>query len=65
MSKLKRRDLVGTVGLAAVAMTPTKPVDAGDPSFMNNVPDPILPGDDLPTFKFALEKSQGKVIGNS
>jgi oxalate decarboxylase len=66
MSKLKRRDiLVGTVGLAAVAMTPTKPADAGDPSFMNNVPDPILSGDELPTFKFALEKSQGKVIGNS
>jgi oxalate decarboxylase len=66
MSKLKRRDiLVGTVGLAAVAMTPTKPADAGDPSFMSNVPDPILSGDELPTFKFALEKSQGKVIGNS
>jgi oxalate decarboxylase len=37
----------------------------GDPSFMNNVPDPLLAGPDLPTFKFALEKSQGKVIGQS
>ena len=31
----------------------------------NNVPDPLLAGKDLPTFKFALEKSQGKVIGKS
>jgi oxalate decarboxylase len=40
-------------------------VVAGDPSFMNNVPDPILSAAELPTFKFALEKSEGKVIGNS
>jgi oxalate decarboxylase len=32
---------------------------------MNNVPDPVLDGKELPTFKFALEKSVGKVIGNS
>ncbi len=32
---------------------------------MNNVPDPLLAGKELPTFKFALEKSEGKVIGNS
>jgi len=32
---------------------------------MNNVPDPLLSGDALPTFKFALAKSEGKVIGNS
>jgi oxalate decarboxylase len=32
---------------------------------MNNLPDPALAGKELPTFKFALEKSQGKVIGNS
>jgi oxalate decarboxylase len=36
-----------------------------DASFTNNIPDPLLSGDDLPTFKFALEKSEGKVIGNS
>jgi len=40
-----------------------QPAAAGDPSFMNNVPDPALSGKDLPTFKFALEKSAGKVIG--
>jgi oxalate decarboxylase len=38
---------------------------AGDPSFMNNVPDPLLSGKELPTFKFALEKSKPKVIGKS
>jgi oxalate decarboxylase len=44
---------------------PQRPAVAGDPSFMNNVPDPILSAAELPTFKFALEKSEGKVIGNS
>jgi oxalate decarboxylase len=43
----------------------SQPAVAGDPSFMNNVPDPALSGKDLPTFKFALEKSDGKVIGDS
>src|SRR5947208_16002636 len=37
----------------------------GDVSFQNNVPDPLLAGKELPTFKFALEKSRGKVIGGS
>jgi oxalate decarboxylase len=32
---------------------------------MNNVPDPLLSGKELPTFTFALEKSVGKVIGGS
>jgi oxalate decarboxylase len=32
---------------------------------MNNVPDPLLAGPELPTFKFALEKSAGKVSGGS
>ena len=31
----------------------------------NNVPDPLLAGKELPTFKFELEKSTGKVIGGS
>lgn len=30
-----------------------------------NEPDPLLSGDKLPTFKFELEKSAGKVIGKS
>src|SRR5215471_19115491 len=66
MSEVPRRDvLVGTAGLAAVALTAARPAEAADPSFMNNAPDPVLSGDQLPTFKFALEKSAGKVIGGS
>src|SRR4051812_36105242 len=65
MSDLQRRDfLAGTAGLAAFLLASQK-ADAGDLSFMNNVPDPLLSGKELPTFKFALEKSKGKVIGNS
>lgn len=33
--------------------------------FKNNLPDPLLSGDTLPTFKFELEKSQGRVDGGS
>jgi oxalate decarboxylase len=45
--------------------TPFTPTTGGDTSFDNNVPDPLLAGKELPTFKFALEKSAGKVSGNS
>ncbi len=38
---------------------------SGDPSFQNNVRDPLLSGKELPTFKFELDKSKGKVLGNS
>ncbi len=31
----------------------------------NNVPDPLLAGAELPTFKFELEKSAGKTLGGS
>src|SRR4051794_15061757 len=60
MSELQRRDvLIGTAGLAvATSLAAMKPAQAGDPSFMNNVPDPLLSDDQLPTFKFALEKSE-------
>jgi len=36
----------------------------GDPSFRNNVPDPLLAGKELPSFKFELEKSKRKIIEN-
>jgi len=36
-----------------------------DFAFKNNVPDPLLDGGELPTFKFALEKSKGKVIAGN
>ena len=39
--------------------------DGGDASFQNNVPDPVTSGKELPTFKFELEKSQGRVIDGS
>ena len=66
MSDIHRRDvLAGTAGFAAAVLTTSKPAEAGDASFINNVPDPLLSGNELPTFKFALEGSQGKVIDNS
>src|SRR3984957_10212071 len=69
MSNIHRRDfLTGAAAIAAgvtAGLIGARRADAGDPSFMNNVPDPLLSGKDLPTFKFALEKSRGKVIGNS
>src|SRR5882757_8515423 len=67
MSDPQRREfLAAAAGIASLAtLSGPQPAAAGDPSFMNNVPDPALSGKDLPTFKFALEKSAGKVIGNS
>ena len=37
----------------------------GDISFQNNLPDLLLSGKELPSFKFELEKSKGKNLGNS
>ena len=37
----------------------------GDISFQNNVPDLLLSGKELPSFKFELDKSKGKTLGNS
>lgn len=70
MSDLHRRDfLAGTAALAAgvtAGLVATRTAEAGDPSFMNNVPDPLLAGRELPTFKFALEASRGRESnGNS
>src|SRR6267142_5487409 len=68
MSNLQRRDFL-TRAAAFAAITTTMGgggrVAAGDPSFMNNVPDPLLAGKELPTFKFALEKSKAKVVGKN
>src|SRR3984893_3373136 len=69
MSNFHRRDfLTGAAAIAAAttaALAGTGRVEGGDPSFMNNVPDLLLSGKELPTFKFALEKSKAKVIGKS
>jgi oxalate decarboxylase len=68
MSDLPRRDFMAAAAFAAAttaALVGAKRAEAGDPTFMNNVPDPLLGGEELPTFKYELEKSRGKVIGNS
>ncbi len=58
MSEVERRNvLIGSVGLATAALAAASPAQAGDLSFMNNVPDPPLSGAELPTFKFASEKT--------
>ena len=49
MSNPQRRELLTAAGIASLAAT--QPATGGDPSFMNNVPDPTLAGKDLPTFK--------------
>jgi oxalate decarboxylase len=68
MPQFQRRDFLtrsAAFAAATAALGTVRPAAAGDPSFMNNVPDPLLAGKELPTFKFALEKSEGKVIGKS
>src|SRR3954470_8396865 len=68
MSGMQRREfLASAAALSAFATTfgTSETAEAGDPSFMNNVPDPLLAGKELPTFKFALEKSEGRVIDGS
>jgi oxalate decarboxylase len=69
MAKFQRRAfLKRTAAFAAsvtAAVTESRRAQAGDPSFMNNVPDPLLTKKELPTFKFALEKSKAKVIGKN
>ncbi len=65
MSDVTRRQFIGSAATAA-ALLGMNSADAGtDFAFKNNVPDPLLSGTELPTFKFELEKSEGKVIGNS
>src|SRR3981189_2527174 len=63
MSDLQRREFLAAAALAA--LSGSQQAVARDPRFMNNVPDPAPAGKALPAFKFALEKSEGKVIGNS
>src|SRR5271166_2469905 len=64
MSDLSRRGLIGSAAVAA-SVIGARAESEEDFSFKNNVPDPLLAGDKLPTFKFELEKSKGKVIGGS
>src|ERR1700722_10918363 len=68
MTNFDRREFLAGAAIAATAtaaMLGTRKVEAGDPSFMNNVPDPLLSEKELPTFKFALEKSHGRGSGDT
>lgn len=68
MTNFQRRGFLAATGAAIGGVSllgNAQQAEGGDPSFMNNVPDPLLAGKELPTFKFALEKSIGKVVGNS
>jgi oxalate decarboxylase len=62
MSGLSRRGFIGSAaaGLAAAE------ADRTDFAFKNNVPDELLAGHELPTFKFELEKSTaGRVVAGN
>jgi oxalate decarboxylase len=63
MSEVSRRGFISAATAAGMAST-AMALEADFP-FKNNVPDPLLSGKELPTFKFKLEESKGKVIGNS
>jgi oxalate decarboxylase len=68
MAELERRQFFLSAGLAAAAsamFANNQNAAGGDPSFMNNVPDPLLSGKELPSFKFELEKSPAKVDGGN
>jgi oxalate decarboxylase len=65
MSDLSRRLFLGT-SAATAGLAGMSAVAAGATLDLGQKPDPLLDGDELPTFKFELEKSEGKVIaGNS
>jgi oxalate decarboxylase len=69
MNKIQRREfLMGTAAVAAAVTTVLKSpqqAEGGDPSFMNNVPDPLFSEKELPDFKYQLEKSKAKVMGKN
>jgi len=51
MSEIPRRDFLKTAAFAAgvTAALTARRVEAGDPSSMNNVPDPLVSGKELAT----------------
>ena len=65
MSDVTRRQFIGAAATAATLLGINSAEAGSDFAFKNNVPDPLLAGEELPTFKFELEKSRGKVVGNS
>src|SRR5690349_24568445 len=65
MSDLTRRKFLTGSALTAASLTAMQAAAQPIPTATVNKPDPLLDGDELPTFRFALEKSEGKVIGGS
>jgi oxalate decarboxylase len=66
MSDLTRRKFLAGSAAAAASLAALEAAAQPLPTATVNKPDPLLDGDELPTFRFALEKSEGKVIaGNS
>jgi oxalate decarboxylase len=63
MSHLTRRKFLGSTAAAAglAAASAETRADVG----AVNKPDPLLDGKELPTFRFALEESEGKVVGGN
>lgn len=53
------------VGISGVAMSQADASEYPSGPFWNNVPDPALSKEELPNFKFELEKSTGRVDGGS
>jgi oxalate decarboxylase len=64
MPEVSRRGFIGSAALST-SLAGLTAAAADEFTFKNNVPDPLLDGAELPTFKFELEKSEGKVLGNS
>jgi oxalate decarboxylase len=66
MPDLTRRNFLLSSTLAAAGFAEEGTMQTTPaPNTLINKPDPLLDGDELPTFRFALEKSEGKVIGGS
>lgn len=65
MSDTTRRGFIGAATTAAVAGMAVFPHEARADIGAINRTDPLLDGEHLPTFKFALEESEGKVIGGN
>jgi oxalate decarboxylase len=65
MSELTRRSFLVGSAIAAAGAAGGDAVDKPPPGALVNTPDPLLDGDELPNFRFALEASKGKVIGGS
>jgi oxalate decarboxylase len=64
MPDLTRRGFLLSSTLAAAGLAEEKEVQT-TPTTLANKPDPLLDGDELPTFRFTLEKSEAKVNGGN